>query len=254
MHIRYVLLGVELVLLGIFLYPAVKNNLHAGIVFGAVAMVLCMIVTAYSSQVWELLQFVWQYGIGKIALSLVALCLAVGIGFCGVMSVFMVKTMYTKPQENDVVVVLGCRVRGDKPSRMLMNRLDTAEAYLQAHPEAVCIVCGGQGAGEDLSEAAMMNQYLIDAGISAERIYQDDTSQDTEENLEHAAEILKQEGLGIQITIVTSNFHEYRASILAKRCGLKSTALSAKTNRLHLPSYWVREWMALFQLIVLGHG
>ena len=56
------------------------------------------------------------------------------------------------------------------------------------------------------------------------------------------------------IIIVTDGFHQYRASLLAKRAGLSSESESAKTNPLYVPTYWVREWMALFQLLVFGHG
>ncbi|MFQ9094146.1 MAG: ElyC/SanA/YdcF family protein [Ruminococcus sp.] len=66
--------------------------------------------------------------------------------------------------------------------------------------------------------------------------------------------ILQEQGLDNRIVIITDGFHQYRASLLAKRAGLESESESAWTNPLYVPTYWVREWMALFQLLVLGHG
>lgn len=41
-----------------------------------------------------------------------------------------------------------------------------------------------------------MRDWLIGHGIAAERIIAEDTSKDTQENLEHAAAILQEQGLG----------------------------------------------------------
>ena len=68
------------------------------------------------------------------------------------------------------MIVLGAKIIGDRPSRMLRNRLDAAYAYLQAHPDAVGIVSGGQGSDEQYSEAYVMEQYLLSKGIPAERL------------------------------------------------------------------------------------
>ena len=52
------------------------------------------------------------------------------------------------------IVVLGAQVRGTQPSRAMRDRTDAAAAYLSAHPDVICIVSGGQGPGEKITEAA----------------------------------------------------------------------------------------------------
>lgn len=47
--------------------------------------------------------------------------------------------------ENATVIVLGAGLHDGKPSRMLADRLNAAARYLEANPESVCIVSGGQG-------------------------------------------------------------------------------------------------------------
>lgn len=99
-----------------------------------------------------------------------------------------------------------------------------------------------------------MKLWLVEHGVAEERILVEDQSTDTQENLRNAAEILEENRLGTEIVIVTDGFHQYRAELLAEKAGLEASAYSAYTNPLYVPTYWVREWMALFQLLVLGHG
>ena len=58
------------------------------------------------------------------------------------------------------VVVLGAGVNGTQPSPSLEERLEAALAYLQTYPEAQCVVSGGQGGGENITEALCMYTWL----------------------------------------------------------------------------------------------
>ena len=51
---------------------------------------------------------------------------------------------------------------------------------------------------------------------------------------------------------VTDSFHELRASLIAKDCGLKAKSVPAKTPWYLAPSYWVREWMAVAGYLIFG--
>ena len=69
--------------------------------------------------------------------------------------------MKAKGIENlDYIVVLGCQVKGTKPSKALKYRLDTAKEYMQANPETIAVLSGGQGKMEEISEAECMRRYL----------------------------------------------------------------------------------------------
>ena len=95
-----------------------------------------------------------------------------------------------KPEPGaDAVIVLGAAVRGDVPSATLAARLDCALEYLKKSPETRAIVTGGQGDGENVTEASAMRAYLEARGIDSERIYEEDQSASTLENLQNAQEI-----------------------------------------------------------------
>jgi serine/threonine-protein kinase len=59
-------------------------------------------------------------------------------------------------------------------------------------------------------------------------------------------------GTAVHITIVTDGFHQFRASLIAKDCGLSCDAVSAKTPWYLAPSYWVREWLGVAQFLIFG--
>ena len=74
------------------------------------------------------------------------------------------------------IIVLRAGVNGSTPSLSMCNRLDAALTYLNANPAATVIVSGGQGPGEDITEAKAMADYLTAHGIDSARIVQEDRS------------------------------------------------------------------------------
>ncbi len=126
----------------------------------------------------------------------------------------------------ETVVLLGCQVYHGRPSMMLRGRINAAYDYLTAHPGAVCITTGGlDSSSETLTEGGCARQELIAMGIAPERVYAEERSFDTRENLLFAAEIIEEHKLSDHIVIASDNFHQYRGQLFAREAGL--TAQSA---------------------------
>ena len=87
-----------------------------------------------------------------------------------------------------------------------------------------------------------MKEYLVEKGIDPGRIYIEDMSVNTEENLRFSMKLIEERGLCSDITIVTDGFHQLRAELIAKKIGTDVNNISAPTRWYLLPSYWVREW------------
>ena len=136
---------------------------------------------------------------------------------------------------------------------MLQNRIDTAYDFLLAHPDAVCIATGGKGSGENLSEAACIRKELIAMGIDAARIYCEDRSTSTAENMAFSAEIIANEGLSATVAVVSDNFHQMRAAFFARRAGLDPRAVGCRSHPLLAAGYWTREVMALYAAFIRGY-
>lgn len=183
----------------------------------------------------------WQSRGGKIVLVCLLVLCACAFVTALVETVGIVRVAMHRPPENVTAVVLGCSVKGERPSRILEERLEAAYDYLEENPEAVCVLSGGQGPGEDISEAECMYRYLTDKGIAPERLLKEDASTTTEENLKYSMALLEEHGISGEITIVTSEFHEYRANKVAERLGITSYSTPSHTFFLYLPTYYVRE-------------
>ncbi len=194
----------------------------------------------------------WRRTVAMIAWVLVGLVAAVGV----VMSAFMLSAAFDKPAAGDgTVIVLGARIHGEYPSRMLGNRLDVAADYLDENPTARCIVSGGLGKGEQYTEAHVMKKYLVEQrGIDPARIYEEGKSTDTHENIQYSMDIIRENGLSERVVIATQEFHQYRASTLAKKAGLTDVSAATCVSPHHLLlCYWGRECGAIARLWVLGY-
>lgn len=152
----------------------------------------------------------------------------------------------------DYVVVLGAQVRGTVLSRTLKSRLDTAYVYLEENKNSIVIVSGGQGNGEDISEAEAMSKYLISKGILKNRIIKEDQSTNTNQNILFSKKFMAEGNR--KTVIVTSKFHIYRAILIAKKQGLEDVqGLGAPTDVILTLSYYVREFIAVMKDSMVGN-
>ena len=157
----------------------------------------------------------------------------------------IVYTMYRFPNKNcRYLIVLGAQVRGDKITDSLKRRLDAALLYQRVHPQVKIIVSGGQGKGEDISEACAMSQYLYEHGAKRERIILEDCSRTTRENLRFSKAYLDDSKAAVGI--VTNNFHLFRALLIGRSEGYENlSGIAAGCNRILLLNYMVREFFAV---------
>ncbi len=244
---KKIILRIILIVIGIlglvwFLTPfAVGRIMNLGNGTGVIIMTLMTGYGIFMPIIHKFIKKVYATKAGKVA-SILAITLAAAvILLASVETAFMIKAATSKPSEDATVVVLGCRAYGNRPSIMLASRLDAAYDYLVEHPEAICIVSGGQGPDESMPEAECMYLYLMEKGIEPERIYQENQSTSTRENLLFSQEIIEAEGLNPEIAIVTNEYHEYRAGMVADALKMEHSAVPARTPLWLFPTYYIRE-------------
>lgn len=161
----------------------------------------------------------------------------------------------TEHPDSEYLVVLGAGVNGTVPSRSLRERLDGAYDYLIRYPENIAIVSGGQGSGEDITEAQCMYDYLVGRGISPERIWMEPKATNTLENLRFSLDVIEEKtgSRPSRIAIVSSEYHLHRAGIFARWLELDADLVPAKTVVPPLRwNYYLREVFAVWYYSLFG--
>lgn len=172
--------------------------------------------------------------------------------FCIVEGMILSKFASQPPMGADYCVILGAQWKSTGPSEVLRRRLDAAVEYLSENPDTKVIVSGGQGANEDITEAAGMREYLLEAGIDAGRILVEDASTNTYENLVFSGNILDREQ--DSVVLVTNNFHVFRAMKIAQKQGYEYVyGLSASSVAGLLPNNMLREFVGVLKDFFMGN-
>ncbi len=198
----------------------------------------------------------------------------------GVMVADAIVVRYEPEPDKDFIIILGCGIRKDgSPSPLLRGRVDRALAFAekqaaQTGKEPVFITSGGQGPDEPISESASMTRYLLEKGVPAERILEENRSTDTLENMTFSKELILQrvrpekeaprgywpslEDPEAKIAFSTTNYHVFRSGLCARRVKMRAVGMGAKTKWYFWPNAAVREFVGLLtehrlkQGLVLG--
>lgn len=188
---------------------------------------------------------------------MVVILTCVGLAYFCFVEAFIIKNARTdKEPARDYLVVLGAAVYGDQPSLTLVRRLEGARDYLLAYPDSVAIVSGGMGAGETVTEAQAMRDWLLANGISADRVLMEPKATSTMENLQYSFEIIRARGdePDGHVAIVSSAYHLYRAKLMAKNLGVSAAGVSAPWGYFFVMiNYFIREAFGVTHLWVFGN-
>ena len=122
-----------------------------------------------------------------------------------------------KKDDADVsaVIILGAGVYGTTPSLSLRVRLEAALDYIADKPDVPIVVSGGQGSGEDITEAQCMRDWLVAHGVDESRIWMEERATSTKENIDFSRAVLQEHGIDTtgNIAVVSADYHVYRASL-----------------------------------------
>lgn len=246
MTVINILLGaIFFILLLTFFFPIFGGVLNIGNILGMIFCAVMIFVTWGNFLFMKIVNAMKVNAVGKIIIIIVSIIFILGILYVGFLTTLIVNADKTSPKEDCTVIVLGCQVRGDHPSLMLLERIESAAEYLENHPDVPCIVTGGKGDDENISEAQCMYDILVKMGINPDRIYMEDQAVDTVENIAFSKAIIEQNNLSTNTAIVTDIFHEYRASKIVKNAALEYGSVPADCVWYLLPTFYVRELVAI---------
>lgn len=248
--LRWMIFTVGVLLVVYSLFTMTVCNFSLGVVLPAVIGLPLLFVGI----LWQPCTAFFAQGFGRVVKT-VLICgyAAFLVSFC-IVSGLIAGRIADKPEPGaDCVIVLGAAVRGENLSATFRARLDCAYDYLAENPETKVIVTGGMGSGESVTEASAAKRYLAGRGIAQERIYMEDRSTSTQENLLFSKEILAREfDEDARLILVSSDYHLYRARLVAKKQGLDVETMGNRSIIYLIPNFYLREYVAVLGYWMLG--
>ena len=124
------------------------------------------------------------------------------------------------------------------------SRTDCADDFLTDHPELPVILCGAYGEAEGMADRLHAGNLLLET-----------ESTNTLENLQNAARLLSENGIGkdAPLVIVSSDFHLLRLKLYIQKEGFGNVRFVLAETPLTCKPVWVfREAVLLVRYFLLG--
>ena len=213
-----------------------------------------------------------------VPVSVVTTCIAGLVIFVVVCILVFSGVAGKDPEGVDYVIVLGARVKEHAVSDSLKKRLDKAIEYSEKNPDTILVLSGGKGKDEPISEAEAMYRYLVYNGVNPDRLLLEERSTSTVENIAFSKVVIERhraaekpvpvrpprnmgpegaqmvEDKPLEIGVLTSNFHVFRAVMIARHWGMENVyGIAARSDRVLFVHMCVRECASILKDRLMGN-
>ena len=168
---------------------------------------------------------------GKKLAILIPLLIVFLILLCAIITAVSI-AQYGKLDEKahcDVAIVLGAATSNGEVSPVYRERINHGIWLYENGYVDYLILTGGVGKGNEKSDAYVAKQYAIKKGVPEQVILIEEKSTITEENLEHAKEIMDAFSMDTAI-IVSDPLHMKRAMLMASDYGIDACSSPTPTT------------------------
>jgi len=129
----------------------------------------------------------------------------------------------------DAIVVMGAAQYDGRPSPQLQARLDHVVDLWDRGVAPIVVVTGGNQPGDRFTEAEASADYLVDRGVDASSILQEDQGRSSWQSLETVAAML--DSIGVQrVLMVSDPYHSLRIRLMAEELGLTAFVSPTRTS------------------------
>lgn len=236
----------------LILYYALLKLLFGFIAFSSMFCLLGIILFIYGYAELRFNIDIWGK-IPKIIKLIITTLFAIGLViFISIEGIIIYNGHHYDTEKPDYLMVLGAGLRGSSISTSLLYRLETTLDFHEIYPDVKIIVSGGKGEGENITEASAMRNFLVDNGVDKNLIIMEDKSTDTYENFLYTKNLLEEETgkEDVTITIISNNFHMYRAKFLASEVGFNTLGYPAPSHKASTLVFHVREFFGVIKAYI----
>lgn len=224
-----------------FVIPVFGIIFNIGSILGTFLSLAVVLTGIFLKKIIKFCKVHYKNKKGKIILNTVFSVIGAGLLCFSLVLGSIITSASTNAQGQSTVIILGCSVIGDNPSVMLRSRINAAYDYMTENPDSVAVLSGGQGAGESITEAQCMFNVLTEMGIEKSRLYLEDKSRNTAENIIFSKKIIEENNLSKDVAVATSDYHLKRAAMICKENGLNPSRICAQSTFWDKPTFYLRE-------------
>lgn len=246
-YIFFEIIGILLIL-----YYLILKLIFGFIAFSSVFCMIGIVLLVYGYVELTFNIDIWGH-IPKFIRKIITIVFTIGLViFIGIESIIIYNGHHHDIEKPDYLVILGAGLRGHSISTSLLYRLETALDFHEIYPDVKIVVSGGKGEGEDISEAAAMRNFLVDNDVDPSLIIMEDKSTNTYENFLYTRNVLEEETgkEDFTITIISNDFHMYRAKFLAKELGFNTYSYPAPSHKASALVFYVREFLGVIKAYI----
>ncbi|MDE7418151.1 MAG: YdcF family protein, partial [Lachnospiraceae bacterium] len=199
------------VLILVFFVEGIRVIRHEGIKPANLLSMLFSILLCIYLAVWPVIGNMGKNTLSTMFYAIISFAAAYVLTLLAMYSISAVLNLFhlRKKRNADYIVVLGAGIIGNKVTPLLAARIEKGIELLHYNPNAVLIMSGGQGPGEDISESKAMADYAADKGVDMKKIIMEQRSVSTQENLRFSRELMNKQKP--KIIVVTTAYHVFRA-------------------------------------------
>lgn len=248
----YVYTSFQIIGILLILYYLILKLMFGFVAFSNMFCMLGILLFVYGDVELKFNIDIWGH-IPKIFRVIITTLFTVGLViFICIESIIIYNGNHHDNEKPDYLVVLGAGLRGNSISASLLYRLETTLDFHEMYPDVKIVVSGGQGTGESMPEALAMRNFLVDNGVDPSLIIMEDKSTNTYENFLYTKYILEEdtEKDNFTITIISNNFHMYRAKFLAREVGFSTYGYPAPSHKASALVFYVREFFGVIKAYI----
>ncbi len=152
--------------------------------------------------------------------------------------------------DKDYIIILGCKIKKDGTlTNLLKGRTDRAIEFSKMQlgnngKQIIFVPSGGKGNDEVVAEGAAIKNYLLEQGIDEKNVLLESNSKNTFENIKYSYELIKEQKENANIAFSTTNYHVFRAGVIATDQNITVEGIGAKTKQYFWINAFIREFIA----------
>ena len=160
------------VLILVFFVEGIRVIRHEGIKPANLLSMLFSLLLCIYLAVWPAIGNLGKNRLGTALYKMISFSAVYVLSLLAMYSLSAVINLFhlKKKRNADYIVVLGAGIIGDKVTPLLAARIEKGIELLRYNPNAVLIMSGGQGSGEDIPESKAMAAYAASQGVDTEKI------------------------------------------------------------------------------------